>query len=292
MCTVQNLPAQHGRPRRLVVTVALLLEALLLTACAGSAEPEKNVVDRGRLTKQINEYLDPDASFDGVRAVVVRAAGEPVVEIYRETDSETYWDVESVTKSVISILVGIALDEGHLDDMDQTLAELLPAHAAQMSLQVAEATLGQVLTMRAGFSGFFDDPNAYIDRTPQGTVALGHRVGPAQQIFLSAASGRVPNGAIRPSRSAQGTPCGRPSAAGPQDLRRDVRGIAQCNSAPRTRLIPRGSHTQPAEEALERLLESLLHARRISLTVQSHQPRQLLRTRPSSADHAGHTVLT
>lgn len=36
-----------------------------------------------------------------------------------------------------------------------------------------------------------------------GAVALSHRVRPAQQIFLSAASRRVPNGAIRPSKTTQ-----------------------------------------------------------------------------------------
>ena len=57
----------------------------------------------------------------------------------------------SITKSVISTLVGIALDEGLIGSLDDTLAELLPGYADDMSPAVAGTTLRQLLTMTAGF---------------------------------------------------------------------------------------------------------------------------------------------
>ena len=60
--------------------------------------------------------------------------------------------VWSVTKSVISILVGIAVDEGRLR-VDQTLQELLPQQASAMTPQQASITLRQLLTMTSGISG-------------------------------------------------------------------------------------------------------------------------------------------
>ena len=107
--TTQESPATLVRLRG--ATVVLLLGALLLAACSGSADrPPEAEVDPDRLTEQINGYLDTVATFDAVRVVLVQSEGEAVVDLYRGADPEDYVDVESVTKSVISILVGIAVD--------------------------------------------------------------------------------------------------------------------------------------------------------------------------------------
>ncbi len=64
----------------------------------------------------------------------------------------------------------------------------------------------------------------------EGTVALSRRVASAQQIFLLATQRRVGRGHQVAKIGTKG-PAARLSAAGPQDLWRDGRGIAQCNSA-------------------------------------------------------------
>ena len=71
------------------------------------------------------------------------------MERYYDSSAEATSNVASVTKSVMSILVGVALDEGVLGSIDQTLSELLPEYAAIMEQDVAGVTLEQVLTMTA-----------------------------------------------------------------------------------------------------------------------------------------------
>jgi CubicO group peptidase (beta-lactamase class C family) len=56
-----------------------------------------------------------------------------------------------VTKSVVSTLVGIALDEGLTGSVDDRLGQLLPGYADVMSPAVARITLRQLHTMTAGF---------------------------------------------------------------------------------------------------------------------------------------------
>ena len=73
-----------------------------------------------------------------------------MLERYYDSSAEATGGVFSVTKSVMSILVGIALDDGDLGSVEQTLAELLPEHAATMAPEVAGVTLRQVMTMTAG----------------------------------------------------------------------------------------------------------------------------------------------
>jgi CubicO group peptidase (beta-lactamase class C family) len=100
---------------------------------------------------RIQEFLDAGSgAFDRVRAILVSVAGRPVVERYYHSSAATTGNVFSVTKSVMSMLIGIAIDERKLGGVDQTLVELLPAYAATMPSAVKAVTLRQVLTMTAG----------------------------------------------------------------------------------------------------------------------------------------------
>ncbi len=92
----------------------------------------------------------PTGAYDNVRAVLVAVDGHRIVERYYESSAAATHNVWSVTKSVMSMLVGIALEDGHIDSVDQTLAELLPSYADHMSPQTEAITLQQVLTMTAG----------------------------------------------------------------------------------------------------------------------------------------------
>ena len=90
------------------------------------------------------------ASLRELRAVLVDVCGVPVHEEYRSTTAEQTHTVASVTKSFVGTLVGIALADGSLKSLDQTLSELLPEHRQVMSPAVASITLRQLLTMTAG----------------------------------------------------------------------------------------------------------------------------------------------
>ena len=104
------------------------------------------VAMKGVLTRRLG---DGDPALKAVRSVLVSVDGETVMSYYRARKSTEQAHVWSVTKSVMSILVGVAIDEGRLR-LDQTLSELLPTHQAQMSPEVASITLRQLLTMTAG----------------------------------------------------------------------------------------------------------------------------------------------
>jgi len=148
--------ARTGRnpgPRLVLVFVALA--CLLLRACSSAESNEQSSwsVDREKLNAAFSGYEDVIPDFDQLRAVVVATEDRIVFEQYYGSDEDTYGVVNSVTKSVVSTLIGIALHEGLIGSLDDTLAELLPEHAAAMSTGVAGTTLRQLLTMTAGFPG-------------------------------------------------------------------------------------------------------------------------------------------
>ena len=101
------------------------------------------------IRSQVEYYLDTDYTdkFRNLRAMVITVDGEDVFERYVDSDEQRTWDVQSVGKSVMSMLIGIALGEGRLRSVDQTLGELLPSYAAVMSPKTKAITLHQILTM-------------------------------------------------------------------------------------------------------------------------------------------------
>jgi len=112
----------------------LAVAVMALTGCSASPTPEELAVDVLPAVEKYLAEIDPEGQ---VRAVLVHHGGEPVVEHYVDSAAEDYWDTRSVTKSVVSTLIGIAIDEGHIEDVQQTLGELLPSRVAEMSDETA-----------------------------------------------------------------------------------------------------------------------------------------------------------
>ena len=95
------------------------------------------------------------ARLDNVRAVLVSVDGETKIAHYRHGFTEDdHGHVFSVTKSVVSILIGIAIADGLIASIDQPLAELLPKHRQAMSGDTAKVTLRQLMTMSGGFDNY------------------------------------------------------------------------------------------------------------------------------------------
>jgi CubicO group peptidase (beta-lactamase class C family) len=149
------------RPHRLPILVAAAMLVVALGCNPATQQTDKTTtsaagVGRQRvdpqLASQLQTYFQSSADvFRNRRAFLVSVDGQLAVEDYHKSSRETTHNIESVGKSVMSTLVGIALDDGHLDDLDQTLAELLPAFRDDMTAQVKAITLRQLLTMTAGF---------------------------------------------------------------------------------------------------------------------------------------------
>jgi CubicO group peptidase (beta-lactamase class C family) len=160
-----------------VLTFGCAAPALTDRPVSGSQSPEVVVTaatpgptrrpahDYQGMQRQLRDELskgDPDLKL--VRSVLVSVDGRTTISYFNKRRPTDHAHVWSVTKSVISILVGIAVDEGRLR-LDQTLQELLPQQASSMTLQQASITLRQLLTMTAGISGDHGALNLTADDT-------------------------------------------------------------------------------------------------------------------------------
>jgi CubicO group peptidase (beta-lactamase class C family) len=109
-----------------------------------------------------------EKKYRSVRSLVVARGGCVVFEYYRkDIGAGTRSPVYSVTKSVLSILIGVAIDRGYLR-LDQKLSDWLPeASEAKVDPLVREIRVRDLLTMTAGFDPAGDDASKISVPTSQ-----------------------------------------------------------------------------------------------------------------------------
>jgi CubicO group peptidase (beta-lactamase class C family) len=121
-------------------------------------------VNYSQLGESVEKAIESGSvALDTIGAVLINADGQNVLTHYRNgRKPDKTLHAYSVTKSVLSALVGIALAEKVIEDLDSPLGELLPRHRAHMSGDMARVTLQQLTTMSAGFPD--DEPPSDLFR--------------------------------------------------------------------------------------------------------------------------------
>ncbi|MGE3348368.1 MAG: serine hydrolase domain-containing protein [Ramlibacter sp.] len=133
-----------------------------------------------------------------LRSLLVVRQGALVGErYYRGATADGLHGINSVTKSVTSMLVGLSLHQGVLSNLQQTVGALLPeAAAAQPAAPANAATLAQLLTGPSGLAydyryqyralGSAADPVRFAQALP---LAPAPASGPAPWVYNDAAVG-------------------------------------------------------------------------------------------------------
>ena len=123
-----------------------------------------------RLTSSIRSW--PEL---GVHAVLIERGGRLIYEEYFDgfderwglplgkvsMTAETKHDLRSVTKSVVSALIGIAHGEGKIPSLDQPLVEWFPEYPELNTPERKRVTLTHVLSMTSGFE--WNESVSYAD---------------------------------------------------------------------------------------------------------------------------------
>lgn len=92
-----------------------------------------------------------EGEFQGLDAVLIAHQGQLVVEEYFHLGArEKPHTLQSCTKSVVSLLIGTALDAGLIEDLNQPLENYFPQHKDSMSSAFKRIDLKHALTMSAG----------------------------------------------------------------------------------------------------------------------------------------------
>ena len=116
-----------------------------------AAAPEAHGIDPAALAAV--DARVPSETPDLSALLVVRHGYLVFERSYNGYDPAEPINVRSVTKSVTGALIGIALAEGHISGLDQTVGELIPDRIPpDADPRVADVTLEQLLEMTSGLA--------------------------------------------------------------------------------------------------------------------------------------------
>jgi CubicO group peptidase (beta-lactamase class C family) len=131
----------------------VLLAGLVLAASQASAQDPGEVHERARIDSEVvEETLARAETLDRIHALIAVQNGETIIErVFRGPNLNQPVNIKSASKTVISALVGIAIDHGLLDGTDAPIVPLLSSRAPDgLDPRVATITLAHLLSMRAG----------------------------------------------------------------------------------------------------------------------------------------------
>lgn len=118
-------------------------------------------MDSEKLSKLETVIKSQYSNINGI--VVVRNGYIAYERYFNGYGPDNTHHVASVTKSIISALIGIAIDAGYIKNVDQKVLDFFPEYAANTNdLQKREITIGHLLTMTAPYS--FEDWQEPLDK--------------------------------------------------------------------------------------------------------------------------------
>ena len=133
-----------------IKTTVIALAAVAVSAIAVLSAPATAQTTAATTDLRFDTALARAASLPRLHSLLVSHEGELVLEEYFNGTSPTRpANIKSVSKSVISALIGIAIARGHLTGVDQPIADFF---AAQLGTDIGktEITIEDLLTMQAG----------------------------------------------------------------------------------------------------------------------------------------------
>jgi CubicO group peptidase (beta-lactamase class C family) len=132
-------------PRWVAVGLGLLLAAHAFAADPAAAAPGAAAAAAQALAAEIAEGRHP-----GVTSFHFEVGGRTLAAQVEPALAPP--DLRSATKSITALLVGVALERGHIPSLHTRVAELLPEHRAALEQDPRKAaiTVEDLLTMRSG----------------------------------------------------------------------------------------------------------------------------------------------
>ena len=138
-----------AQPRR--TTPGLLAAAAGVVLLAVSAPVAREAAAPALALDQRDAILERAENLPRLRSLLVSIDGDLVEEQYfNGTTARSQANLKSASKALISILVGIAVDRGHLAGVDQPISDFFPDELAGADAARRGITVGDLLSMQSG----------------------------------------------------------------------------------------------------------------------------------------------
>jgi CubicO group peptidase (beta-lactamase class C family) len=140
--------------------MAVVLSGVLASCGGGAEDVGTPPAGGGRYPQAAAQGVDPRgletasatlAANPYTRLLLVERNGVLVMEDhFNGASASSAFDVRSVTKTVMSILIGIAIDQGLIRSVEETIGDYLAPVVPSLTAEKAGITIRQLLTMTSG----------------------------------------------------------------------------------------------------------------------------------------------
>jgi CubicO group peptidase (beta-lactamase class C family) len=110
-------------------------------------------IDMSRLSKLVDEIRDEGTPYPEIHSLLVMRGGELVLEKYfNGSYNNDLHTIQSVTKSITSAAIGIAIDDGLISNVSEKMVDFFPEQRSVLvqDERRARMRLEDILTMRTG----------------------------------------------------------------------------------------------------------------------------------------------
>jgi CubicO group peptidase (beta-lactamase class C family) len=116
---------------------------------------QKQNPDPGSLLYRLEEIASNARSDNHNLRCLIVYQNDKIIdeEYYQLTNSDTPHDVRSVTKSIMSTLIGIAIDKGFIQSENQKIGDYLLPLVSKMDSTKKNIRISDVLSMSSGIEG-------------------------------------------------------------------------------------------------------------------------------------------
>jgi CubicO group peptidase (beta-lactamase class C family) len=120
------------------------------------AAPEEQGMDAALLQQMLDAIDEQNLNIDSV--VVVHNGHIVTEKYYPPYNQDTMHGLQSITKSVISALIGIAIQEGYINSVDDLVLDFFPERKFENDDALKRSiTLEHLLTMSSGLEWDWDE---------------------------------------------------------------------------------------------------------------------------------------
>ncbi len=107
-------------------------------------------IDTISIYKFFNQAINRDSKLHSI--LLIKDQELIIEEYFNDYNTEKQQDLRSATKSIISILIGIAIDKGYIDDINDPISKYLkePKPQKNLSKQKESIRIKDLLTMSSG----------------------------------------------------------------------------------------------------------------------------------------------
>ncbi len=131
---------------------ALLLIFLIFQnflSCSKSASPTSPSEEE--INQKLDEAFAIADQYTSIKSLVVVKDNNILKEKYSNASGyDVSFPIKSVTKSIMALLIGIAIDKGIIDSVNQSMSEYLTAAGYKVTADKAKITIKHLLTMSSG----------------------------------------------------------------------------------------------------------------------------------------------